>query len=80
MFLAMAGHAAAAELFGSLGFMFADLPLSTVGLCNSDLHFYGETNALCGQDVPRCFCHNIGILRILGLFFLSFLNIFGWSH
>lgn len=36
--LALAGHAAAAELFGSLGFMVAALPLSSDGLVNSDLH------------------------------------------
>lgn len=61
VFLALAGHAAAAELFGSLGFMFAALPLSNDGLVNSDLHWCGETYAqfaLCGQDLPSCFCHH----------------------
>lgn len=43
VFLALAGHAAAAELFGSLGFMVAALPLSNDGLVNSDLHWCGET-------------------------------------
>lgn len=43
VFLALAGHAAAAQLFGSLGFMVAALPLSNDGLVNSDLHWCGET-------------------------------------
>lgn len=38
LFLALAGHAAAAELFGSLDFMVAALPLSNDGLVNSNLH------------------------------------------
>lgn len=38
VFLALAGHAAAAELFGSLGFMVAALPLSYDGLVNSALY------------------------------------------
>lgn len=58
--LALAGHAAAAELFGSLGFMVATLPLSNDGLVNSDLHWCGETFpyaqfALCVRHLPRCF-------------------------
>lgn len=42
VFLALAGHAAAAELFGSLGFMVAALLLSNDGLVNSDLQGCGE--------------------------------------
>lgn len=43
VFLALAGHAAAAQLFGSLGFMVAALPLCNDGLVNSNLHWCGET-------------------------------------
>jgi len=58
VFLALAGHAAAAELVGSLGFMVAALPLSNDGLVNSDLRWCGETFphaqfALCVQHLPR---------------------------
>lgn len=44
VFLALAGHAAAAQLFGSLGFMVAALPLPNDGLVNSDLHWCGDVS------------------------------------
>lgn len=42
VFLALAGHAAAAELFGSLDFMFAALLIYNDGVVNLDLHWCGE--------------------------------------
>lgn len=42
VFLALTGHAAAAELFGSLDFMFAALLIYKDGVVNLDLHWCGE--------------------------------------
>lgn len=42
VFLALTGHAAAAELFGSLDFMFAALLIYNDGVVNLDLHWCGE--------------------------------------